>query len=70
MFEKFLNIIPRAKLPFNFLSVLKTDSKGSFFFKDSVINNVTTSVSVWDLNFSPLVSNSFFNSSEFSIMPL
>ena len=39
-------------------------------FKASVINKVITSVSVWDLNFKPLSSNSFFSSSEFSIIPL
>ena len=70
MLEKFLKIIPSAKLPFNFFNVLKTDSKGLLSFKASVINKVTTSVSVWDLSFIPLLSNSFFISSAFSIIPL
>ena len=44
--ENFLKIIPSAKLPLSFFSVLNTDSNGLFSFKASVINNVTTSVSV------------------------
>ena len=68
--EKFLKIIPKAKLPFNFFNVLNTDSKGLLSFKASVIKSVTTSVSVWDLNFIPFISSSFFISSEFSIIPL
>ena len=70
MSEKFLNIIPKAKLPLSFLSVLKTDSSGLLFLNSSVIKRVITSVSVCDLNFNPLNSNSLFNSSEFSIIPL
>ena len=65
-----MNIIPRAKLPFNFFNVVETASKGSLFFKASVINNVITSVSVWDLNLIPCNSKFFLISSEFSIIPL
>ena len=32
--EKFLNIIPNAKLPFNFFKVLNTESKGFEFCKN------------------------------------
>ena len=52
-------MIPKAKLPLNCFNVLKTDSKGLLSFKDSVINNVITSVSVWDLNLKPFDSNFF-----------
>ena len=70
MSEKFLNIIPKAKLPFNFLRVLNTASKGSDFSNNWVTNKVITSVSVCDLNLKPWASRSFFSSSEFSIIPL
>ena len=66
----FLNIIPRAKLPFNFFKVLNTESKGSEFFRNCVIKIVITSVSVCDLNLNPFSSRFFFSSSEFSIIPL
>ena len=69
-FGKFLKIIPKAKLPLSFFKVSKTASSGSRVFNDSVINKVMTSVSVCDLNFNPLFSKAFFNSSEFSIIPL
>ena len=70
MFEKFLKIIPSAKLPFNFFKVLDTETKGWLSLRASVIKSVITSVSVCDLNLNPLDSNSFFISSEFSIIPL
>ena len=50
MSGKFLNIIPKAKLPFNFFKVLNTDSKGFEFSKNWVTKTVITSVSVCDLN--------------------
>ena len=46
------------------------DSKGFESFKYCVIKIVITSVSVCDLNLNPLFSRFFFNSSEFSIIPL
>ena len=53
MSGKFLNIIPKAKLPFNFFKVLNTDSKGFEFSKNWVTKTVITSVSVCDLNLKP-----------------
>ena len=70
MFEKFLKIIPRAKLPFNFFKVLDTETKGWLSLRASVIKSVITSVSVCDLNFNPFDTNSLLISSEFSIIPL
>ena len=62
--------MPNAKLPFSFFKVLNTDSKGFEFCKNWVTKRVITSVSVCELNFNPWASKSFFNSSEFSIIPL
>ena len=70
MSEKFLNMMPNAKLPFNFFNVLNTETRGFEFCKYWVTNIVITSVSVCDLNLKPWASKSFFNSSEFSIIPL
>ena len=53
IFEKFLNMIPNAKLPFNFFNVLNTDSTGFEFSKNWVTRTVITSVSVCDLNLKP-----------------
>ena len=62
--------MPRAKLPLSFSKVLLIAIIKSKFFKKSVSKNVITSVSVCDLNLYPFFSKSFFNSFEFSIIPL
>ena len=62
--------MPRAKLPLSFSRVLLIAIMKSKSFKKSVKSRVITSVSVCDLNLYPFFSKSFFNSLEFSIIPL